>query len=504
MTNEHLSRITMALATTIALLGLAADASAQQGSAAVIQNFISVNGAGVGSPACGGAGGGNTLSSTLNTNLGQSIDDENVAIDNRRAVFRYCDSLTTTGANGWSGAAAAVTGDQSLSMASAISPDEVFTGMDNAHAAAAIQGANVARRLSLVRLAMRRGDEDVRIARNLAPPPTSRENELGGFAQLPQQDRGERILLALQDGMSGGAPGSDGTGSGLGYFVNGRIDIVQGDQNPAERGSDGFGGGVTVGADRLVRDDLFAGAAVGYTHIDTKFDGTGSDASLNALTFSGYGSLFPTDASFVDGSISVSWLGFEQSNELLVVDGGAPLPTLHGDANGANFGFNVGGGWAFDVGELTGDEHLKALIIEPTARLGFLYTYIEDYELGGGDHSFDLRIDEQETTSLTANVGFRTEYPVSTRYGVLTPYFRASYVHEFLKENDDLNIGLAVVGGPTAKLKAQATDSHYANLGLGVSATLGQGLSQFVDYDVITSHENVEIHQITAGMRLEF
>jgi outer membrane autotransporter protein len=286
--------------------------------------------------------------------------------------------------------------------------------------------------------------------------------------------------------------------------VNGRINIVEGEQNFAERGSDGFGGGVTVGVDNLVSDDLFAGAAFGYTHINTKYDGTGSDAKLNALTFSGYGSFFPTDSTFVDGSISVSWLGFDQSNELLVVDAGAPLPTLSGDANGANFGFDIGGGWAFAVAERIADERAEGLVIEPNARLSFLYTYIEDYELGGGDHSLDLRIDEQETTSLTATVGFRTEYPVSTRYGVLTPYFRAHYVHEFLNENDDLDIGLAVVGGPTAKLKAEATDSHYANVGLGVTATLGQGLSQFVDYDVIAAHENVTIHQITAGIRLEF
>jgi hypothetical protein len=214
MTSKHPSRITMAMATTIALLGMAADAWAQQGSAAVMQDFISVaEGTGVGSPACGGAGGGNTLSATLNAALGQSIDDEVVTVDNRRAAFRYCDSLISTGANGWSGDAAGVTNDQSLSMASAISPDEVFTGMDNAHAAASIQTANVAKRLSLVRLARRRADDgDVRIARGDVAPAVQKGNDLAGFARLPQQDRGERIMLALQEGVSGGVSGSEGTG----------------------------------------------------------------------------------------------------------------------------------------------------------------------------------------------------------------------------------------------------------------------------------------------------
>lgn len=479
---------------------------AQQNTIDTVQAFLAVDGGGNGAAGCGGAGAsGNNLTTALNTALGTpGFDDEGVGLANRRVAYRFCDSLTTTGANGWTGDSAAIPQESYDRMAALYAPDEVFAQMDNAHAAFDLQTGNVARRLSLVRLARReRNRRDVEIAGRANARDDAYTLSTRGPTGVGREDQAEQILLGLQNGINAG----DGTeGSGAGFFVNGRVNAIKGDGNASERGSDGFGGGFTIGMDTPIDDDLFAGIALGYTHIDTHYDGSASESDLDALTVTGYGAFYPDDALYVDGSFALSWLGFQTSNDLIVLDGGPDAGSLEGDANGVNVGFDVGVGYALDVAELAGDEKLEGLVIEPSGRLSVLYTYIEDYEQGGAaDASADLLIDEQETVSVTLNLGFRSEYPVSTRFGVLTPYVRAAYVAELNDENDDIDVGLAAFGaGGTVSIKAQATDTHYGNFGAGVAATLGQGLNQFIDYDVIAGHDNVTIHQVTAGIRLEY
>lgn len=488
------------LALFAALLLLPATAGAQERTLTRIQSLIAVDGAGNASPGCGGNG--NALTTALNNALGTpGFDDEGVGVANRRVAYRICDSLTGTGAQGWTGDAAGIPQPQYDELSIALAPEELFTEMDNARSAFDVQTANVARRLSLVRLARRdaRRREAVLAQRPIARPGF---DEGRGLARLTQEDQAEQVLLALRDGLNAG----DGdSGSGLGLFLNGRINVIEGDDNASERSSRGFGGGFTLGADMPIDDQMFAGVALGYTHIDTRYDGTGSKSELDAVTVTGYYGFYPTDALYFDGSGTISWLGIKNRNEILVPDAGPPPGALEGEANGVNFGLDAGVGYALDIAELTGNENVRGLTFEPSFRVNYLLTYIEEYDQDGLDGSLDLEIGEQETNSLTLNLGFRTDYPISTKHGVVTPYVRAAYVFEALNENDDIKVGLAAVGSAgTLKLKAEATDSHYGNFGAGLAATLGQGLSQYVDYDVVAGHDNVTIHQVTAGLRLEY
>ena len=490
------------LALALAILFTGGSAGAQGRSATAVMNFASVDASGNATPGCGGDG--DALTTTLNNALGTAgFDDEGVALPNRRAIYRYCDFLTATAANGWTGAEVA-TPDEVLGMATFLAPDEAFAAMDNANASFDLQTANVSRRLSLIRLS-RRLDRDA--AEELAQAANARPRGVGvasaanpnerGAVTLSQADRGERVLLALQNGINAG---DEIGGEGIAFFLNGRIHVIEGDSNPSEQASDGFGGGFTLGGDMAINEKFYAGVALGYTRIDTNYDRSASDSSLDAVTISFYGAYYPPiDELFVDGSISVSYLGIDTSNQIIAFDGGPQIDTLDGDTDGVNFGFDVGVGYSVTI------PRVEALTIEPFLRLSLLYTEIEGFEQSGGDGTLDLVFNTQRTTSVTSSLGFRSDYAVSTRYGVLTPYFRIAYVHEFNDENDDLKVSLAAVpGSGSFKLRPEATDSHYANIGLGLAATLGQGFSEFLDYDAVVAHDNVTIHQLTAGIRLEF
>jgi uncharacterized protein YhjY with autotransporter beta-barrel domain len=494
----------IALATLLLVLPLAA--GAQSRSAATVAAFTAVDGGGNGGPGCGGAGAsGNNLTNAINTTFGTpGFDDEGVAVASRRQLYRLCDSRTGTGANGWTGDAAAIPTEQQNATSTEYAPEEIFTSMDDSKAIAELQVANVARRLTLIRVARRsdRAANEALARRDPTRPAAFQNTDEPSAGRGPvgrgSHERGEQVLLALQEGINAG---DDLFGiEGLSAFVNGRINVVDGDGNEAERSSEGFGGGFTIGVDKFLGDDLFLGGAFGYTRIDTNYASSASEADLDAVSFSVYGAWYPTDALYVDGSVSTSWLGLDSSNEVVVFDGGPPVGTLDGSTDGVNFGVDVGTGYGFQI------EQVEGLVLEPYLRVSVLYTEIDGFEQRGGDSSLNLGIRTQKATSVTANLGGRVEYPVSTRLGVLTPYARVAYVHEFANENDDISATPTATGsgGPSFKLNAQATDSHYANVGLGVSATLGEGLSQFVDYDGIVLHDNVAIHQVTIGVRLEF
>lgn len=492
----------LGLAVALLLSGAAQDARAQEQSGAIVGAITSVDGSGNAAPGCGGAGGGNNLTTLLNGVTGTpGFDDENVAITDRRAAYRYCDALTGTGANGWTGEAGAITGQAALGQAIALAPEEIFAAMDNADASFDIQTSNVARRLSTIRLARRLGrgtPERIASRRPGARAGSAladRTDDGRGPVGLGDGDRLENVLLALQDGINAGDETGD---SGLGFFLNGRVHVIKGEENEAERGSDGTGGGFTMGVDKQLDDSMFAGVALGYTRIRTHYDGNGSETDLDAVTVSFYGAWYPTDQIYVDGSISGAWLGLDMTNELLVLDGGPQVGDLQGDTNGGNIGFDIGVGYSIQI------PNVEGLLIEPFVRANVLYTEIEEFDQKGGDNTLNLEIDTQKTTSVTGSLGFRTEYAWSTRLGVLSPYFRAAYVREFNKENDDIGASLQAVPGSDFKLKANATDSNYGNFGVGLAASLGQGFSQFIDYDVVAAHENVTLHQITAGIRLAY
>ena len=404
---------------------------------------------------------------------------------------------------GWSngGSSGIATLDAQAAQAEALAPEEVFATMDNANAAFDMQTANVARRLTMLRLARlrSRGATNDQLASRLreldGPVAGLSAPHAVGAGPVDDLERAEKLMLALQNGINGG----DSTmGSGLGFFLNGRAHIVKGEQNEAETGSEGEGGGFTLGVDQQLGDAGYVGVALGYTRIATNYDGSASESDLDAVTVSAYGAWYPTANVYVDGSLSTAWLGFDTTNEILIFDNGPTVPDLQGSTDGVNVGFDLGIGYTIQVEEIAG------LTFEPMARLNVLYTEIDDFEQKGGDNSLNLKIGDQDTTSVTGTFGFRTDYAISTALGVVTPYVRAAYVHEFNNENDDVDASLAAIPGSNFQLKANATDSHYGNFGVGVAATFGQGFSQYVDYDVVGGHDNVTLHQITAGLRFAY
>ncbi|HEB88283.1 MAG TPA: hypothetical protein ENI85_01825, partial [Deltaproteobacteria bacterium] len=128
------------LGVAAAILSWHGGAFAQSRTVATLASYASVDASGNATPACGGNG--NALTTTLNNILGTpGFDDEVATIENRRTVYRLCDFLSPTGANGWT-----TDNFPTLEVRNAVdsflAPDETFAAMDNANAAFDLQTAN--------------------------------------------------------------------------------------------------------------------------------------------------------------------------------------------------------------------------------------------------------------------------------------------------------------------------------------------------------------------------
>lgn len=299
----------------------------------------------------------------------------------------------------------------------------------------------------------------------------------------------------------------------LSILLNGRAQLFRQEATPRERQLEGELFSVQLGGDLRLRDDLVVGGFFAYDRTDSEFgpdapgtddspfDPPGNDGNIdtNAYTWTLFGSLSPTPASWIDLSFGA---GFEQhrfrrngvfqdSNRNVSV----PV-ALIGEPNGWNVSLSSGAGYDYTSG---------ALRIGPYARVSWVHTEIEGYtesdETGSG---LAFEVDEVERDSLVTLAGVRAAYAISTGQGVFLPSFRFEFAREWERDPQDLRATLAQAPGSEPFTSAgEEPDRHYQNLGVSLLWVLPNGWMPFVDFQTVLNRADWGQETITAGLRLE-
>jgi hypothetical protein len=95
-------------------------------------------------------------------------------------------------------------------------------------------------------------------------------------------------------------------------------------------------------------------------------------------------------------------------------------------------------------------------------------------------------------------------YAWSVPFGVLSPYVRAEWGHEYL--NDARSITAQFVNNPFQTTFFIPTDSpsrDYAGVGGGIAAQFAKGISSFLSFDTILGLTNFTNYQFVGGVRFE-
>jgi outer membrane autotransporter protein len=265
--------------------------------------------------------------------------------------------------------------------------------------------------------------------------------------------------------------------SGFGDFVN-----VDGDGNG--QGYNFATGGVSIGADYRISDQLAIGVMGDYSHTWTSLQ-NGGNIDVN----SGRGGLYATwydHGVYLDAAIYAGHNNYNSSRSGL---GGLAA----GNTGGTEWSTFISGGYDF---------HFGALTVGPIAALQYTYANIGGFTENGS--LAPMQIESNWVDSLRTEVGFRLFYQWRVGKVVVEPSIRAAWEHEYLYSAIPVTAGFAGISGPQATFFGPAEGHDSAIVSVGVSVRWSPALTAYVSYDGQLWRGNYDSNAVTGGVSLSF
>ncbi|WP_233271958.1 autotransporter domain-containing protein [Paraburkholderia acidiphila] len=174
--------------------------------------------------------------------------------------------------------------------------------------------------------------------------------------------------------------------------------------------------GVTAGMDYRISEHFSIGAGFGYGHDSSDIGSDGTKSTGDSYSFALYGSYRPQPSLFVDGIAGFGTLSFN---------------SRRWDTGAGDFASGQRDGRQKFASLAAGYEHRSnTWLISPYGRIAYADATLDQYsESGAGIDS--LTYFGQTVTTVSGALGLRAEYAQATRWGVLLPYARVEYQHDF-------------------------------------------------------------------------
>jgi outer membrane autotransporter protein len=264
--------------------------------------------------------------------------------------------------------------------------------------------------------------------------------------------------------------------TGFGDFVN-----VDGDGNA--KGYNFTTGGVSLGLDFRLTDQLAIGVIGDYSHTWTSLDPGHIDVDR------GRGGLYASWFSrgfYVNGAIYGGHNNYDSNRSGL---GGA----ANGSTEGSEWSTFIGAGY---------DYHLGSLTVGPIASLQYTDVGIDDFSEKGSIAPLDVHSGSAE--SLRSDAGFRIFYQWQFGKIVIEPPLKAAWEHEYKYSALPITAGIAGVPGPSATFFGPSEGHDSAVVSAGVSVQLTSSIATYVNYDGQLGRGNYDSNAVTGGFRINF
>jgi outer membrane autotransporter protein len=328
-----------------------------------------------------------------------------------------------------------------------------------------------------------------------------RRREAGLTRAIPASYGGDLVLAAngqVQLPPAGGATPEIviGEAQGVSVFASAGATALNHHNNRFEDGYEAQLPTVTVGADYWITPRLLAGGGFNYTNFDGTYDdGGGFDKDIFSPLL--YATFLPFDRAFINAVIGYS--RNENSNNRNVVvplsDGSVFTGRTSADYDENQYSATLQAGYDHPIDNFT---------IGP--RLGFAYGYSQVGSFKEkGNTGAELRYSGLNQTSVQTSLGAAATVAIAIPYGVLLPQASVAWVHEYA--NDARNVQARFVdapGSPKFTFQRERPARNWANIGLGVSASLLNGMQPFAQFQTVQGNDNFVSYGGTAGLRFSF
>ena len=275
-----------------------------------------------------------------------------------------------------------------------------------------------------------------------------------------------------------------GPGNRWGVWMTGFGDFVSVDGDANAAGYNFTTGGVSLGVDYRLTDELVVGVMAEYSHTWTSLKPSGNN-DVN----SGRGGVYATWAHhgfYLNGAVYGGYNSYNSSRSAL-------QGLASGNTEGAELSTFISGGYDFHFGPLT---------VGPVAALQYTYAHIDGFSENGSLAPMQIQTDS--ANSLRSDVGFRLFYQWQVGKIIIEPSLKAAWEHEYLYSALPVTAGFANIPGPTATFTGPAEGHDSAVMSAGVSVLWTPTLTTYLNYDGQLGRGNYSSNAVTGGVRISF
>jgi outer membrane autotransporter protein len=269
-----------------------------------------------------------------------------------------------------------------------------------------------------------------------------------------------------------------------GVWVTGFGDFVSVDADGNANGYNFTTGGVSLGLDYRITEQLAIGVMGEYSHTWTSLSPSG-----HIDVDSGRGGLYATwfaHGMYLNAAIYGGYNSYDSNRSGL---GG--LAT--GNTEGAEWSTFVSGGYDF---------HFAQLTVGPIAALQYTSVNVDGFSENGS--LAPLAIHEGSAESLRSDVGLRAFYQWQIGQMVIEPSVRATWEHEYKYSALPITAGFAGIPGPSATFFGANEGHDSAVISAGVNVQLTPAISTYVNYDGQLGRDHYDSNAVTGGVRFKF
>jgi outer membrane lipase/esterase len=274
-----------------------------------------------------------------------------------------------------------------------------------------------------------------------------------------------------------------------GLFADGGAAFGRQNSSTSQTGYNFSLGGLTLGGDYRLRDNLLVGLSTGYSNANSSFSGSGGSVTANTLPFNAYAAYFPGSL-YAYGSMGYALNLYDLKRG---INFGGLARTASSSTTGNQFNL---------YGETGYDLRLSRFILTPSATLGYSALWIGGFtEQGAG--SLNLKVASQSAESLQTGLGGRLTVPLEAGSVTLVPQGYAFYQHEFANGSRSLNANLSQ-GSSALPFQTDAANRNFAVVGANVAVEIKKNLYAQVNYNAEVGRGNSTAQYVNAGLRYEF
>ncbi|MGA1372146.1 MAG: autotransporter domain-containing protein, partial [Pseudomonadales bacterium] len=365
----------------------------------------------------------------------------------------------------------------------ALSPEEVANTLNTVLRFTTVQHGNLSQRINGLRYGVKPIDFS------------------GVNLQFDQHFIAGRDIERALEGLIGGAASADEDFARWGFFGNAAMNRGDKDATSNDAGFDFDGTVLSFGADYRLKDNLFIGGALGYNDLTADFQ-AGGGLDFQSISASIFGTWLYEEQGYVDALVTYGQSETETERLVRYDDAiGSVDRMAKGDADGTQLLASIGGGWDFARG---------ALIFGPHVGFNYVEATVDKFDETGAQGA-NLSIPEQETRSLTGNLGMHLSYTFTPSFGVLVPNARLDWVREFEDQAETVNVRFVNDRfsqdplDPSLPFAVQndAPDGEYLSWSVGASAQFVNGIAAFINYRGNAMQKDITLGELTLGVRME-